>query len=162
MALLSYSLYTLHPKWESSYLFATIPLVALGIFRYLFILYSSDMEDKNPSAIIVKDPILVSVVGIWFMMVVLIFIFMKLQKDQSRRIFISMQELFSVFQVRWCKPQEILPVNNIDPGRITLVIRVFLMWMVLPRFVWINVPFHLLNLMVVISYGQVLLQIMDE
>lgn len=67
LALLSYALFTLQPKWVHSWLYTTIPLVALGIFRFLLVLHDDRVRDKNPSAVLVRDRFMLVVVSLWFL-----------------------------------------------------------------------------------------------
>ena len=65
--LIAYAIYTIAPgtlsKFQSPYLVTTIPFVAYGIFRYLFLIQERN-EGGNPSRSLYRDlPILFTIVG---------------------------------------------------------------------------------------------------
>jgi len=73
--LISYIIYVLNPgiqeKFHTNYLYLTIPFVAFGIFRYLYLTYSRGMGE-NPTEIIFSDiPFTVNIL-LWVMVFVLL------------------------------------------------------------------------------------------
>lgn len=73
--LISYIIYVLNPgiqeKFHTNYLYLTIPFVAFGIFRYLYLTYSRGMGE-NPAEIIFSDiPFTVNIL-LWVMVFVLL------------------------------------------------------------------------------------------
>ena len=73
--LIAYAIYTIAPgtlsKFHAPYLVTTIPFVAYGIFRYLFLIQERN-EGGNPSRVLYQDiPILITIVG-WVGVVVAI------------------------------------------------------------------------------------------
>ncbi|MBI3395830.1 MAG: UbiA prenyltransferase family protein, partial [Spirochaetia bacterium] len=66
LAIVTYSLYTLQGTHSYANLFWTIPLVVLGIFRYYMLLQApEDLEDGNPSDLLLADKFLIVTVFAW-------------------------------------------------------------------------------------------------
>lgn len=66
LAIMSYSVYTLTGVHSEANLFWTIPLVVLGIFRYYTLLESpEEIQDGNPSDILLADRFLMITIGLW-------------------------------------------------------------------------------------------------
>ncbi len=66
LAIVTYSLYTLQGRHANAQLFWTIPLVVLGIFRYYMLLQSpEEMEDGNPSDVLLADRFLIVTILAW-------------------------------------------------------------------------------------------------
>lgn len=75
-AILSYSIYTIWPdtveKFGTTRLVYTIPLVLLGVMRYLYLVYSKD-KGENPSEMLLSEKFLLVNVFAWILLVVAIF-----------------------------------------------------------------------------------------
>lgn len=73
--LIAYAIYTIAPgtvsKFHSPALVVTIPFVAYGIFRYLFLIQARD-EGGNPSRILVRDGPLLGTILAWLIAVVVV------------------------------------------------------------------------------------------
>lgn len=66
LSIVTYSLYTLQGRHANAQLFWTIPLVVLGIFRYYMLLQSpEEMEDGNPSDVLLADRFLILTILAW-------------------------------------------------------------------------------------------------
>lgn len=78
-AILSYSIYTIWPdtvqKFGTEGLVYTIPLVLLGLMRYLYLVYSKDMGG-SPSDILLSEKFILFVVFLWVLLVIAIFYFL--------------------------------------------------------------------------------------
>ena len=74
-AILSYSIYTIWPdtveKFETTNLVYTIPLVLLGVMRYLYLVYSKD-KGESPSEILLSEKFILITVFVWILLVVAI------------------------------------------------------------------------------------------
>jgi len=74
-ALLSYSIYTIWPdtveNFNTKNLVYTIPLVVLGVMRYLYLVYSKD-KGGSPSDLLLSERFLLTVVFAWILLVVII------------------------------------------------------------------------------------------
>ncbi|MDH3217059.1 MAG: decaprenyl-phosphate phosphoribosyltransferase [Candidatus Krumholzibacteria bacterium] len=77
-AVLSYSIYTIWPdtvdKFGTGNLVYTIPLVLLGVMRYLYLVYSKD-KGGSPSELLLSEKFLLIDVFVWILLVVAIFYF---------------------------------------------------------------------------------------
>ena len=75
-AILSYSIYTIWPdtvdKFGTTDLVYTIPLVLLGVMRYLYLVYSRN-QGENPSETLLTEPFILTTVFAWILLVVAIF-----------------------------------------------------------------------------------------
>jgi 4-hydroxybenzoate polyprenyltransferase len=75
-AVLSYSIYTIWPdtveKFGTTHLVYTIPLVLLGVMRYLYLVYSKD-KGESPSEMLLSEKFLLIDVFAWILLVVAIF-----------------------------------------------------------------------------------------
>ena len=75
-SVLSYSIYTIWPdtveKFGTTDLVYTIPLVVLGVMRYLYLVYNRDMGG-SPSDILLSERFMMIVVFVWIFLVVSIF-----------------------------------------------------------------------------------------
>lgn len=75
-AILSYSIYTIWPdtveKFGTSNLVYTIPLVLLGVMRYLYLVYSKE-KGGSPSEMLLSERFILVVVFAWILLVVAIF-----------------------------------------------------------------------------------------
>lgn len=75
-ALLSYSIYTIWPDTVEHFgtqdLVYTIPLVLLGVMRYLYLVYSQE-KGGSPSEMLLSEKFLLAVVFLWALLVVAIF-----------------------------------------------------------------------------------------
>lgn len=75
-AILSYSIYTIWPdtveKFGTSGLVYTIPLVLLGVMRYLYLVYGKD-KGGNPSEMLLSERFILIVVFAWILLVVAVF-----------------------------------------------------------------------------------------
>lgn len=75
-AVLSYSIYTIWPdtveKFGTRDLVYTIPLVLLGVMRYLYLVYSKD-KGGSPSEMLLSERFLLIDVFVWILLVVAIF-----------------------------------------------------------------------------------------
>ena len=73
--LMSYALYTIWPatvaKFHTEALIYTVPIVAYGIFRYLYLLYRRDMGG-NPSDLLLNDRALLINTGLWMLALLVI------------------------------------------------------------------------------------------
>ena len=75
-AILSYSIYTIWPdtvdKFGTTDLVYTIPLVLIGLMRYLYLVYSKD-KGENPSEMLLAEKFILATVFAWVLLVVAIF-----------------------------------------------------------------------------------------
>lgn len=75
-AVLSYSIYTIWPDTVSHFgttrLIYTIPLVLIGVMRYLYLVYSKE-EGGSPSEMLLSDRFILIDVFVWILLVVAIF-----------------------------------------------------------------------------------------
>jgi 4-hydroxybenzoate polyprenyltransferase len=75
-AVLSYSIYTIWPdtvlKFGTTDLVYTIPLVLLGVMRYLYLVYSKD-KGESPSEMLLSEKFILIDVFVWILLVVAIF-----------------------------------------------------------------------------------------
>lgn len=75
-AVLSYSIYTIWPdtveKFGTSHLVYTIPLVLIGVMRYLYLVYSKN-KGENPSEMLLSEKFILIDVFAWILLVVAIF-----------------------------------------------------------------------------------------
>jgi 4-hydroxybenzoate polyprenyltransferase len=75
-AILSYSIYTIWPdtvqKFGTTDLVYTIPLVLLGVMRYLYLVYSKE-KGGSPSEMLLSERFILIVVFAWILLVVAIF-----------------------------------------------------------------------------------------
>jgi 4-hydroxybenzoate polyprenyltransferase len=75
-AVLSYSIYTIWPdtveKFGTPHLVYTIPLVLIGVMRYLYLVYSKD-KGGSPSDLLLSEKFMLIVVFLWILLVVAIF-----------------------------------------------------------------------------------------
>jgi hypothetical protein len=75
-AILSYSIYTIWPdtveKFGTTHLVYTIPLVLLGVMRYLYLVYSKD-KGESPSEMLLSEKFILIDVFAWILLVVAIF-----------------------------------------------------------------------------------------
>jgi 4-hydroxybenzoate polyprenyltransferase len=75
-AILSYSIYTIWPdtveKFGTTDLVYTIPLVLLGVMRYLYLVYSKD-KGESPSEMLLSERFILITVFLWVLLVVAIF-----------------------------------------------------------------------------------------
>ncbi|MCZ6767392.1 MAG: decaprenyl-phosphate phosphoribosyltransferase [bacterium] len=75
-AILSYSIYTIWPDTVENFgttdLVYTIPLVLLGVMRYLYLVYSEE-KGGSPSEILLSERFILIVVFLWVLLVVAIF-----------------------------------------------------------------------------------------
>lgn len=75
-AVLSYSIYTIWPdtvaNFGTSSLVYTIPLVLLGVMRYLYLVYSQE-KGGSPTDILLSEKFMLVVVFLWALLVVAIF-----------------------------------------------------------------------------------------
>ncbi len=75
-AVLSYSIYTIWPdtveKFGTSHLVYTIPLVLIGVMRYLYLVSSKD-TGGSPSDLLLSEKFMLIVVFLWILLVVAIF-----------------------------------------------------------------------------------------
>jgi len=73
--LIAYAIYTIDPatisKFQSRNLVVTIPFVAYGIFRYLYLIQERN-EGGNPSRALYRDGPLLATIASWLLVVVLI------------------------------------------------------------------------------------------
>jgi 4-hydroxybenzoate polyprenyltransferase len=74
-AVLSYSIYTIWPDTVENFgttnLVYTIPLVLLGVMRYLYLVYSKD-KGGSPSDMLLNEKFLLAVVFAWIVLVIMI------------------------------------------------------------------------------------------
>lgn len=70
---ISYSLYTMDSsvlmRFGNANLVITIPFVIFGLFRYMYLVYCEN-QGTNPEEIAVKDPGIISAVGLWLIVIV--------------------------------------------------------------------------------------------
>jgi hypothetical protein len=75
-AVLSYSIYTIWPdtveKFGTSNLVYTIPLVLLGVMRYLYLVYNKD-KGGSPSDLLLSEKFILIDVFLWVLLVIAIF-----------------------------------------------------------------------------------------
>jgi len=75
-AVLSYSIYTIWPdtvqKFGTTNLVYTIPLVLIGVMRYLYLAYSKD-QGESPSEVLLTEKFILATVFAWVLLVVAIF-----------------------------------------------------------------------------------------
>jgi len=75
-AILSYSIYTIWPdtvdKFGTTDLVYTIPLVLIGVMRYLYLVYSKD-KGASPSEMLLSERFILITVFLWILLVVAIF-----------------------------------------------------------------------------------------
>lgn len=75
-AVLSYSLYTIWPdtvaKFGTSNLVYTIPLVLIGVMRYLYLVYNKD-KGGSPSDLLLSEKFILIDVFLWVLLVIAIF-----------------------------------------------------------------------------------------
>jgi 4-hydroxybenzoate polyprenyltransferase len=75
-AILSYSIYTIWPdtvdKFGTTDLVYTIPLVLIGVMRYLYLVYSKD-KGESPSEMLLSERFILITVFLWVLLVVAIF-----------------------------------------------------------------------------------------
>jgi 4-hydroxybenzoate polyprenyltransferase len=73
--LIAYAIYTIDPatisKFQSQNLVITIPFVAYGIFRYLFLIQERN-EGGNPSRVLYRDGPLLATMASWILVVVFV------------------------------------------------------------------------------------------
>ncbi|MCD6160989.1 MAG: decaprenyl-phosphate phosphoribosyltransferase [candidate division Zixibacteria bacterium] len=71
----AYTFYTLstdvQEKLGSEYLVLTVPFVLYGIFRYLYLIHQKD-KGGNPTRLLITDIPLLTCVGLWIIMVIII------------------------------------------------------------------------------------------
>jgi len=66
LSIMNYSIYSLQGKHADAQLVWTIPLVVLGIFRYYMLMQSpEDIEDGNPSDLLLADKFLILIILSW-------------------------------------------------------------------------------------------------
>ncbi len=65
LSVMNYAVYTLEGRYASEKLYWTIPLVVLGIFRYYTLMDRPELEDGNPSDVLLTDKFLIAVIGCW-------------------------------------------------------------------------------------------------
>jgi len=65
LSVMNYAIYTLEGKHAEHQLYWTIPLVVLGIFRYYTLMDMPQLEDGNPSDVLLSDPFLIAVIVAW-------------------------------------------------------------------------------------------------
>jgi decaprenyl-phosphate phosphoribosyltransferase len=65
LSVMNYAIYTLEGKHAEDHLYWTIPLVVLGIFRYYTLMDEPQLEDGNPSDVLLSDPFLIAVIVVW-------------------------------------------------------------------------------------------------
>ncbi|MBL8018645.1 MAG: UbiA prenyltransferase family protein [Leptospirales bacterium] len=68
LSVMNYAIYTLEGKYASERLYWTIPLVVLGIFRYYTLMDRSELEDGNPSDVLLNDKFLIAVIAVWILL----------------------------------------------------------------------------------------------
>ena len=77
-SVLSYSIYTIWPdtvqKFKTTDLVYTIPLVLIGVMRYLYLVYSKD-KGGSPSELLLHEKFLLIDVFIWILLVIAILYF---------------------------------------------------------------------------------------
>jgi hypothetical protein len=77
-AVLSYSIYTIWPdtvaKFGTTNLVYTIPLVLIGVMRYLYLVYSKD-KGGSPSDLLLSEKFILIDVFLWILLVIAIFYF---------------------------------------------------------------------------------------
>jgi 4-hydroxybenzoate polyprenyltransferase len=75
---IAYTFYTLSPevkeKFGTDNLVFTVPLVLYGIFRYLYLVHQKE-QGGNPTKLLITDWPLLTCVGLWIIMVLVIFQF---------------------------------------------------------------------------------------
>ena len=75
-ALLSYSIYTIWPetveKFGTTRLIYTIPLVVVGVMRYLYLVYNKE-KGGSPTDMLLSERFLLIDVFLWIVLVVAIF-----------------------------------------------------------------------------------------
>ncbi|UCG51271.1 MAG: decaprenyl-phosphate phosphoribosyltransferase [Candidatus Latescibacterota bacterium] len=75
-AVLSYSIYTIWPdtveKFGTSHLVYTIPLVLIGVMRYLYLVYSKD-KGGSPTEMLLSEKFILIDVFLWILLVIAIF-----------------------------------------------------------------------------------------
>jgi 4-hydroxybenzoate polyprenyltransferase len=78
-AVISYSIYTIWPetveRFGTSNLVYTIPLVLIGVMRYLYLVYGQE-KGGSPSEMLLSERFLLSVVFAWILLVIAIFYFL--------------------------------------------------------------------------------------
>ncbi len=67
LSLMNYAIYTLQGRYAGERLYWTIPLVVLGIFRYYTLMDRPELEDGNPSDVLLTDKFLIAVIGTWLL-----------------------------------------------------------------------------------------------
>ncbi|MCE9597079.1 MAG: UbiA prenyltransferase family protein [Spirochaetia bacterium] len=67
LSVMNYAIYTLEGKYAGERLYWTIPLVVLGIFRYYTLMDRSELEDGNPSDVLLNDKFLIAVIAVWIL-----------------------------------------------------------------------------------------------
>lgn len=65
LSVMNYAIYTLEGKHAQDHLYWTIPMVVLGIFRYYTLMDEPQLEDGNPSDVLLSDPFLIAVILAW-------------------------------------------------------------------------------------------------
>jgi 4-hydroxybenzoate polyprenyltransferase len=75
-SILSYSIYTIWPdtveRFGTTDLVYTIPLVLIGVMRYLYLVYSKD-KGESPSEMLLSERFILITVFLWILLVVAIF-----------------------------------------------------------------------------------------
>lgn len=67
LSVMNYAIYTLEGKYAGERLYWTIPLVVLGIFRYYTLMDRTELEDGNPSDVLLNDKFLIAVIAVWIL-----------------------------------------------------------------------------------------------
>jgi len=67
LSVMNYAIYTLEGKYAGERLYWTIPLVVLGIFRYYTLMDKPELEDGNPSDVLLTDPFLIAIIAVWLL-----------------------------------------------------------------------------------------------
>lgn len=65
VSIMNYAVYTLEGSHSDAHLYLTIPFVVMGIFRFYTLLESPDLQDGNPSDVLVSDWFLVINIILW-------------------------------------------------------------------------------------------------
>lgn len=78
LSIMNYSIYTLQGTHSSAQLFWTVPFVVFGIFRYYVLLDNPDeLEDGNPSDLILNDRIIIITVLLWMLLCAFLLVYFQ-------------------------------------------------------------------------------------
>jgi 4-hydroxybenzoate polyprenyltransferase len=73
LSIVNYSIYTILGPHSEANLIWTVPLVVLGIFRYYVLMQSpEEVEDGNPSDLLLSDRFLILTISVWMLLCALL------------------------------------------------------------------------------------------